>query len=409
MIKGILSKIIFALVLFSSSLSFAVQHDFILPDNKGGELWADMYQGMKALATQNSGPTDPANPQVLHSIFTGIGINDATSGGTFSASAKSIIGLEIDVAGTPDTFRWRSNSGAWTTGVTITGSAQTITDGITVTFASTTGHTVGDKWFVIGLPGSTIPFQFWADTTTGVLKQRNKANTGWITKGGLSDVKPALRTHTKLLLHADGTGGLFTDSSAYGNTISGNGNVTQTTTESKFGGKSVFFDGAGDFLVVPTSSDFDFGTGDFTIDFWFRTSVPGFRTLFAIGVTRGPYSSVNYALEIAIKRSRKLGVYFSGGPGNERNSESINIVNDSRWHHVAYIREDANLKLYIDGIKNSSSRVGSIAMNFRNFSIGIGGRTNQESFYNGYLDELRVSKGIARWTANFTPPGVPYN
>ena len=180
MTKKILSKIILVLVLLSSSITFAAQHDFVLSDNKGGEIWADLNRALKALATQNSGPTDPANPQVLKAVFTGTGVDDATSGGTFSASSKSIIGLEIDASGTPDTFRWRKNSGAWTEGVAITGNEQTITDGITVTFETTTGHTVGDKWFFIGLPGSTLPFQFWTDTTTGMVKQRDSTNTEWV-------------------------------------------------------------------------------------------------------------------------------------------------------------------------------------------------------------------------------------
>lgn len=400
MIKRILFKIIFVLVLFSASISFAVQHDFILPDNKGGELWADISQGMKALATQNSGPNDPANPQVLHSIFTGTGIDDAISGGTFSASSKTILGLQIDASGTPDTFQWRKNSGAWTTGVAITGSAQTITDGITVTFTATTGHTLGDKWFVIGLPGSTIPFQFWADTTTGTLKQRNKDNSRWVVKDDFSDVI----TYTKLLLHADGAGNLFTDSSVSSNTITAHGNVTQSTTKSKFGGKSAFFDGTGDYLSVGNTGDFHNVAGeDFTYDFWINFNrVNARQGIVASGTL---YDDI----EIELRPNNKILVHFRKLDGTGFYVKSVkNDFTVGVWYHIAVTRESGNLKIYIDGQLNATSTGnynGAIQNRDGLFLLGRYG----SKFLNGYIDEFRYSKGVARWTANFTPPGRPYN
>ena len=73
-------------------------------------------------------------------------LNDATSGGTYSGSLKTKFVVEIDATGTPDTFKWQKESGGLTSGVSITGSAQTLTDGVQITFAATTGHTLGDRW-----------------------------------------------------------------------------------------------------------------------------------------------------------------------------------------------------------------------------------------------------------------------
>jgi len=73
------------------------------------------------------------------------GLEDATWGGTYTgAGSDGFFEVEIMTAATPDTFRWRKNGGSWTSGVAITGSAQTLSDGVTITFAATTGHTVGD-------------------------------------------------------------------------------------------------------------------------------------------------------------------------------------------------------------------------------------------------------------------------
>lgn len=80
--------------------------------------------------------------------FQGTGLNDATWGTGFNGVDSAYYEVEIDAAGTPDTFRWRKNGGAWNTGVSITGAAQTLDDGQTITFAATTGHTVGDQWTI---------------------------------------------------------------------------------------------------------------------------------------------------------------------------------------------------------------------------------------------------------------------
>jgi len=81
-------------------------------------------------------------------VFGGTGLDDATSGGAFTGDATTNYVVEIDAAGSPDTFKWSSDGGStWNaTGVAITGSAQELNNGVTVTFAATTGHTVGDVW-----------------------------------------------------------------------------------------------------------------------------------------------------------------------------------------------------------------------------------------------------------------------
>lgn len=80
--------------------------------------------------------------------FVGAGLNDASWGAGFSGAASAMYEVVIDGADTPDTFKWRKNGGAWTEEVAITGAAQTLDDGQQITFAATTGHTVGDGWAI---------------------------------------------------------------------------------------------------------------------------------------------------------------------------------------------------------------------------------------------------------------------
>lgn len=87
--------------------------------------------------------------------YDGSDLDDLTQGGALTGNSDIRFEVEITATGTPDTFQWRAwdvttddAPGAWTTGVSITGGSQTLSSGITITFGSTTGHTIGDKWFI---------------------------------------------------------------------------------------------------------------------------------------------------------------------------------------------------------------------------------------------------------------------
>jgi len=80
--------------------------------------------------------------------FVGSGLNDATFGTAFDLLAAGMFEVQIDGVSATNTFKWRKNGGSWTTGVAMTGAAQTLSNGQTVTFAATTGHTVGGQWTI---------------------------------------------------------------------------------------------------------------------------------------------------------------------------------------------------------------------------------------------------------------------
>lgn len=86
--------------------------------------------------------------QIQDEEFTGSGLDDLTSGGTYSGASPFTYRIQIDGTGTPDTFKWSKDGGTtWEAEtVNITGAAQTLDNGVQVTFAATTGHTLGDYW-----------------------------------------------------------------------------------------------------------------------------------------------------------------------------------------------------------------------------------------------------------------------
>jgi len=218
-------------------------------------------------------------------------------------------------------------------------------------------------------------------------------------------------SYTKLMLHMDGSDGstTFTDSSLSPKTVTRYDNAQIDTAQSKFGGASGLFDGTGDYLTVPDSDDWNFGTGDFTIDFWVRTitltlnqNIIGQRTT---------ADTENLWFIRILPTTGKL--RFIGRYGNVDHAyiETVPGLSINTWYHIAVVRASGTCKIYIDGV-NDDTVTSNDASNWPNVSTNLSIGIAYDSFFeglSGWLDEVRISKGIARWTSNFTPPTSAYD
>ena len=201
-------------------------------------------------------------------------------------------------------------------------------------------------------------------------------------------------TDCKAMLHNDDVG--LTDSSDSAHTVTLGGSVARSNTQSKFGGYSAYFDGTGDYLQLPDSADFAFGTGDFTIDFWVR-----FIALRANLVNWGT-SDTAMRFDWHSTGGGRLDWTVGGTAGN---SPSFATSTDT-WYHHALTRSSGTCYLFIDGDKKDEwTASGSIAQ--ANVTLGIYHDLSIIAL-NGYMDEIRIVKGTAVWTANFTPPTAAY-
>jgi len=224
--------------------------------------------------------------------------------------------------------------------------------------------------------------------------------------------------YTKLLIHSDTTNGstVFEDSSWSGtsspHTITryGDGDSPiHSTATSTFGATSMYFDGDGDYLSIPDSEDWDLGTGDFTIDFWAKnniTTVSGgwHRKILSFG----PDTATNVVIT-QISTGGDTGKIALVYDGALQFSSSLTI-NDDVWHHIALVREGDTVKWFIDGVLDATA-TGMATIDFVSTGLFVGVTSELgKAFYEGYIDELRVSKGIARWTSNFNNnlPTAPY-
>ena len=210
--------------------------------------------------------------------------------------------------------------------------------------------------------------------------------------------------YDSLLLRGNGTNGstAMLDSSSNNHAITVSGNAQISTNQSKFGGSSILFDGAGDYIAVPASSDFDFGTGDFTVEFWmYRTAVGNYATIISHNYGTNP----NFLLQTSTSLGQRWRLFLNGTSVSitEGSDHSLNT-----WYHYAIVRNGGgsnNVVIYRDG---SSVATGTFTNNVGNATAvyNIGGRGNNTLPFAGYIDDFRITKGIARYTANFTPPGA---
>lgn len=216
---------------------------------------------------------------------------------------------------------------------------------------------------------------------------------------------------TVLLLHFDGTDGTtyFIDSSAdkQRKAFTATGNAQIDTAQSKFGGASALFDGASDYVSTLASKDFVFGATEFTIDCWIRfNTVSAARAIFAQGTDGSNYLSFYWDTGAP----PKLKFFCTGGGGSGTFSmERDWTPSTATWYHVAIIRTGNTMRMFIDGTQLGAdySATGLATGTFTG-GVNVGGDSINSRWHDGWLDEVRVSRGIARWTGNFTPEIAAY-
>ena len=166
---------------------------------------------------------------------------------------------------------------------------------------------------------------------------------------------------------------------------------------------SVEFDGIDDSCSIGASSDFTMGTGDFTIECFVQKDNTGHQGILQISDTAGGFTTTNYGTTLAI--GYQLGVWQIYGTGNSTPSaESASYpINAGQWYHVAYVRNNGIAKLYVDGVE-VISRLDTYSHN--GTYIGYGGYYNSSYFHQGKISNLRVVKGQALYTSNFTRPST---
>lgn len=206
-------------------------------------------------------------------------------------------------------------------------------------------------------------------------------------------------SNVSLLLHCEGANNstIFTDNSPNPKTVSavGNAKITTTAPLSQLG--SLILDGTGDYLSIPLSSDFDFGTGDFTIECQARTTITTLQTIFTYGLISA-VTTANEAMSLFVVGGAG-GVFqftlVSGSTGYTVSSTTVPQINTT--YQIGIKRLSGTLSLWVNGVQEASISA-NVSINTpasRTFRIGryVNSPTRE---FNGKIDEFRVTKGIAR-------------
>jgi hypothetical protein len=215
--------------------------------------------------------------------------------------------------------------------------------------------------------------------------------------------------NVSLLLHGNGTDGstTFTDNSPNVLTVTGFGNAQIDTAIKQFGTGSLQFDGNGDYLRVNGGSLFDFGTGSFTMEFFVYLPT-GVTQGYIMGTRTG---DTNATIRWNIYISTNLIVFNAYNTSNVLIGTVVHqttLINNV-FNHIAVVRNVNEFAIYLNGVKSTTNVTNSTALANSNLTIDIGQATGGFGGsglpLNGYIDDLRITKGIARYTgATITVP-----
>ena len=203
-----------------------------------------------------------------------------------------------------------------------------------------------------------------------------------------------------LLLHGDGTNGsqTFLDNSPRVKTLTAFGTAQiSTAIVPKFGVSSLLFDNSRfNYITAPSNTDFAFGTGDFCVEAWiYQRSQSQYAALLEIG-----NHQTNTGI-LFITGSNGFQIYSNAFIGGSGNPLTLNV-----WQHVAYSRSGTTLRVFLNGIQQGSNATFSNNLSVTtNVSIGFAATTASTDYdFDGYIDDIRVTKGVPRYTANFPVP-----
>ena len=268
-------------------------------------------------------------------------------------------------------------------------------NGVQTGTISVTGDIVKDSADVLSIGAKNISS---SQDTTGYISNFRLVNGTCLYPSGTTFTPPTAPltavTNTALLLG-------MSNGAIYDNTMLNNletvGDAQISTSVFKYGTGSLKFDGTGDYLTTPNKSLFSFGTGDFTIEMWVYTSnLAANQTLLDTRI-----ADTASAYGFFVNNTGKPYWYDASGI-----QVSSTALTSNTWTHVAAVRTSGVLKIFQAGIQVYSAANTNVQTPLGSFVVGR--NIANTVYFNGYIDDLRVTKGIARYTTAFTPPDAAF-
>ena len=282
-------------------------------------------------------------------------------------------------------------------------------NGVSVSNATSSASVVGPTWTTGGYIGTS-----GTSSLDGYISDFRMVNGTAVYTANFTPPTIPLPSigNTSLLL--SGTNGQVFDNAMMNNLVTV-GNAQISTSVVKYGTGSIFFNGTGSYLSTPSSPNLSFGTGDFTIEGWvYLSSATGaYRTIVSIPhssgellVRFGNSAAYNSYFQVSVLGTLTSNVYST----NQTQTALLN-----QWVHFAFTRSSSTCRVFLNGVlQNIGTGAPATVFSATSFSdstnitssgtVGIGESIGNNIPFIGYMDELRITKGIARYTSNFLPP-----
>ena len=206
-------------------------------------------------------------------------------------------------------------------------------------------------------------------------------------------------TNTSLLLSGTNAG-IFDN--AMKNDLETVGDAQISTSVVKYGTGSMKFDGTGDYLTIRNNDVLQLGTGDFTIEFWAFANTGQAQYGGFVGKRTNDFNLNSWRIAYGATGANTVDIAYSGNVGVVAAPFSLNT-----WNHVAFVRSGTTLKVFVNGVLGATGTGWTYDLS-NTFNLEIGTNASGSYNLNGYIDDLRITKGIARYTANFTSPTASF-
>jgi hypothetical protein len=212
----------------------------------------------------------------------------------------------------------------------------------------------------------------------------------------------ATDTSVTLLLHMNEVNNstTFSDNSYSPKTATVSGNAKISTNTSKFGSSSAYFDGNGDFISYASSADFNLTGGTYTIEGWVNPSSLASQ----MGVICKHGFGVGADWMFYITNSTTVTFYVNGVSYNR----TVSTISTGSWYHFAIVSSVNVISIYWNGTLAGSTISSSTGNSTASLGIGADRPNSPQLYFNGYIDEMRITKGTARYGSNFTPPTAAF-
>jgi len=213
-----------------------------------------------------------------------------------------------------------------------------------------------------------------------------------------------------LLMHFSGSNGstTFIDNSPNNLTATSNNGADISTVQSKFGGSSLLLDGTNDYLSIPSNVVFNL-TGNYTIEFWAYSSNFGGGGY----LHRGFYSTSSQTWSGLSFSIRGIGgtirFYFYATTNVNEQYIDATVPSNNAWHHFAMVKSGTTGRVFIDGtLAGTIASLNTPADSSQTLRIGVWDYNITSEYFNGYIDELRITKGVARYTGSFVTQSAEF-